>query len=143
MGMFDRVIVEFPLPDAGASVVKEWQTKDFPDPDLENYRITADGRLLHERIHFEDRSDSQCSVGAFSLLAGSMTPIHEGWDDLCFHGILNFYGDKYSGELRMISTARETFGQDLLHPEPAELFEYNAKFTDGQLVSIERVLRTC
>ena len=26
MGLFDIVIVEYPLPDSGASVVKEWQT---------------------------------------------------------------------------------------------------------------------
>ena len=58
-----------------------------------------------------------------------------------FHGILNFYGNKFSGELLMISFALETFGKDLLHPEPAEWFEYNAKFTEGQVVSIERVDR--
>jgi hypothetical protein len=44
--MFDFVTVEYPLPDAGAAEVKEWQTKDFPDSLLENYRITADGRLV-------------------------------------------------------------------------------------------------
>jgi hypothetical protein len=141
MGMFDMVIVEFSLPDAGASEVKGWQTRDFPDPLLENYKITADGRLLRERIHYEDRSDPQYLIGTFERLAGSMTSIHDGWDDVHFHGILNFYGNKYSGELRMISCAPETFGKDLLHPEPAEWFEYNAKFTDGQLVSIERVAR--
>lgn len=138
MGMFDFVTVEYPLPDAGAAEVKEWQTKDFPDPLLENYRITAGGRLLHERIHYEDHSDPQCPIGTLECLTGSRTRIHDGWDDVHFHGILTFYGDKHSGELRLVSTAPETFGKDLLHPEPAEWFEYNARFTDGRLVSIER-----
>jgi hypothetical protein len=140
MGMFDIVTVEYPLPDAGAAEVREWQTKGFPDPLLEHYKITANGRLLHERIHYEVQSDPQYPIGNSEHRAGSMTRIHEGWDDVHFHGILNFYGDKYSGELRLISPAPETFGKDLLHSEPAEWFEYNAEFTDGQLVSIERVL---
>jgi hypothetical protein len=112
MGMFDIVIVESPLPDVGAAEVNEWQTKDFPDPYLENYTITADGRLLRERIHDEDQSDPQYPIGTFERLARSMTRIHDGWDDLHFHGILNFYGDKYSGESRLMSPARETFGKD-------------------------------
>ena len=92
-------------------------------------------------IHYEDRSDPQYPIGSLERRAGRMTRIHEGWDDVHFHGILNFYGDKYSGDTRMISFRPETFGEDLLHPERAEWFEYNAKFTDGQLVSIERVVR--
>ncbi len=141
MGMFDIVIVEFPLPDAGAAEVTEWQTKDFPDPNLENYKITVDGRLLHELIHLEDRSDPQYPIGSIERLAGSATRIHDGWRDVYFHGIIHFYGDKHSGETRLISFAPETLGKDLLHPEPAEWFAYNAKFADGQLVSIERTVR--
>jgi hypothetical protein len=139
--MFDIVIVEVPLPDAGAAQVREWHTKDFLDPFMENYKITPDGRLLHELMHLEDRSDPQYPIGSIERLAGSATRIHDGWRDVQFHGILHFHGDKYSGETRLISFAPETLGQDLLHPEPAEWFEYNAKFTDGQLVSIERVVR--
>jgi hypothetical protein len=137
--MFDIVTVEYPLPDPGAAEVMEWQTTDFPDPFMENYKITVDGRLLHERVHYEDQSDPQFPMGTFERVAGSMAPVHERWDDLHFHGILNFYGDKHSGELRMITFAPEAFGKDLLHPEPAECFRYSAKFTDGQLISIKRV----
>jgi hypothetical protein len=86
MGMFDVVIVEFPLPDARAAEVRQWQTIDFPCPRLGNYKITVDGRLLQERVHYEDRSDPQYPIGSFQRLAGSMTSIHDGWDDLHFHG---------------------------------------------------------
>jgi hypothetical protein len=41
----------------------------------------------------------------------------------------------------MISFTPETFEKDLLHPEPAEWFEYNARFTEGQLVSSESIVR--
>jgi hypothetical protein len=137
--MFDCIVVEYPLPDSGASVVREWQTKTFPDPWLENYKISSDGRLLRQRFRIEDRSNPKYEIGSFERLEGSMTRIHEGWDDTNFHGILNFYGDANSGEIHEISFRPDTFGQDLLHPTPVEWFEYNAKFTDGQLVSIERV----
>lgn len=139
MGMFDILIVEVPLPDAGAAEVREWHTKDFADPFMENYKITADGRLLHERIHLEDRSDPQYSIGSNKRFVGCSTRIHEGWDDVHFHGILSFQGDENSGETRLISFTADGVGKDLFHPEPAEWFEYKAKFTDGQLVSIERV----
>jgi hypothetical protein len=47
------------VPDAGATEVKNWQTEDFPDPLLEDYEITVDGRLLNARVHYEDQSDPQ------------------------------------------------------------------------------------
>jgi hypothetical protein len=143
MGMYDRVIVECPLPDAGADIVKEWQTKDFEAPYLENYKITEGGRLLHERIHYEDRSDPNAPKGSLKRIIGCMTSVHDGWEDMNYHGTLNFYGDAHTGELLAISMRPETFGQDLNHPgEKPEWFEYNAKFTDGALVSIERIVET-
>ncbi len=75
MGMFDYVIPECALPDTGAAEVRQWQTKDFDWPFMHKYRITADGRLMHERVHYEDRGDRSA-----------------GWDDTNFHGVLNFYG---------------------------------------------------
>lgn len=118
MGLFDTVIPEFQLPDADAVNVDWWQTKDFDDPYMENYKITSDGRLLHEEVHYEDHSDKNAPPGSFESILGCMTPVHERWVDLNFHGILNFYG-----------TAKPS----------GEWFEYNAKFTDGTLVSIERL----
>lgn len=124
MGLFDTVLVEHPLPDEGAAKVTWWQTKDFDCPALNNYRISAEGRLFRERVRFEDRSDPDAT--GLMALRGIMTPIHEGWDDMNFHGILNFYGYDRTG----------------LAPDapysPERWYEYNAKFTDGQLVALER-----
>src|SRR4051812_35953293 len=141
MSLFDELTVEYPLPDPGASVVKKWRTMTFPDPWLENYKITAAGRLLHERYRCEDQSDPQYPLGSLGRLAGCLSRIHEGWEDTNFHGILNFYGNKYTGDLMVISFEEGELGKDILHPDPAEWFEYNAKFTDGQLVSIERICK--
>ena len=114
MGMFDIVIVEFLLPDAGAAVRVAPDGRPLiscNDPRLGNYKITANGRLFRERARYEDRSDPQYPIGTFERLAGSMTPIHEGWEDVHFHGILNFYGDKHSGETRSISLAPRHLGK--------------------------------
>jgi hypothetical protein len=136
MGMFDTLIVEYPLPDAGAAVVKDWQTKSFDWPSLQNYKITAAGQLLRERYHYNARS-KESKAGTPRLVGRKQA--HEGWETVPFSGVLNFYGDQYSEELLAFSHMPKTLGKDLLHPEPAEWFEYNAKFTDGQIVSIERV----
>lgn len=139
MGLFDIVIVEYPLPDSGAGTVKQWQTKDFDPPYMKQYKITTAGRLLRERIHYEDRSDQKAPKDSLESLRGCMTPIHEALEDLNYHGILNFYGSAHSGELVRISLQPATFGQDLNHADEVEWFEYNAKFTDGELVGIEQV----
>lgn len=114
--MFDNVIVEHPLPDDGAerSDGGGWQTKAF-DCFLENYRITADGRLLKEDYHTEDRSDPTAT--GLLALSGRMTKVHEGWTDTGFHGRFNFYAIGSSGEW----------------------LEYLATFTHGKLESLERV----
>lgn len=86
MGMYDNVKVEAKMPDGAPSAT--FQTKDFDDPFLETYTITAGGRLNHET-----RGDVQ------------------------FHGVLNFYH---------YDTAASKW------------WEYNAKFTDGNLVGISK-----
>ena len=121
MGMFDYGIVECSLPDDAATRVHEWQTKDFDEPFMAKYKITAEGRLLAERVHYENLSDPNAPPGSAASYCGCMTPVHDGWDDLNYHGVLNFYGNVggvYDAE---------------------HWYEYNAKFTDGFLVSINRL----
>lgn len=130
MGLFDLLIVECALPDAGAAAVKEWQTKDLPDPYLHTYKITAEGRLLSERIGYDDKPDPEASRDTLESFIECRAPVHDAWDDMNYHGILTFYGDADSGEGP---------GED--HDVETEWFEYRAKFTDGKLVAIERVER--
>lgn len=120
MGMFDYVVPECELPDEAGRLVREWQTKDFDAPFMDTYRITAEGRLMEEVYHIEDRSDKNAPEGSVMRLLGIMTKVHEGWRDANFHGVLNFYG----------STSHDWKG---------EWIEYNATFTHGALEKIERV----
>jgi hypothetical protein len=73
--MFDTVIVEYPLPDAGSAEVRQWETNSFSWPAMENYLLTAKGFLMKERFHCEDRSDP--TIPGLLGLAGSLTKIHE------------------------------------------------------------------
>jgi hypothetical protein len=46
MGMYDEILCSAPLPD-GYDGAGEWfQSKSFPDPCLQRYKITTDGRLV-------------------------------------------------------------------------------------------------
>ena len=120
MGMFDNVKCEAPLPDG---FVGELQTKDF-NCEMVTHVITKDGRLMLSQI---DRVEEVPKAerpypndDGLLGLCGSMrtfTSLH----DANFHGVLNFYGRK--GDRK---------------DGTWEWHEYNAKFTDGQLVSIER-----
>lgn len=119
MGMFDYVRCEVPLPDGFKG---ELQTKDFDCPYLERYTITKGGRLTHRYVSdYEPVPESEWEH------IGATDPLHQLWHeqskrkpiyaerDTNFHGLLNFYAS----------------AGGVWH-------EYNAKFTDGQLVSIEQ-----
>ena len=123
MGMFDYLRCEAPLPDGFDGVC---QTKDF-ECDMVTHRITRDGRLMLTRIDRvetvpkAERPYPDASDDDFRSLAGSVRYITSE-HDANFHGLVNFYtgtGDRESGTWQWR--------------------EYNAKFTDGKLVSIEQV----
>jgi hypothetical protein len=110
MGMFDYVRVECPIEGVPNPAAIDWQTKDFDWPFMEQYKITADGRLLHEIVHYEDRSDKALGIGP-EPFAGCMTSVHEGWKDLDYHGELGFHGfvNGHTGPLTCV-VARFTNG---------------------------------
>lgn len=112
--MFDIVMVEHPI--EGVSVdpaYVEWQTKDFDEPFMLRYRITAEGRLLEPIVHFEDRSDHNAPEGSFARFAGCMTSVTDGYRDMHYHGDLHFCG---------------------MPPGTTDVFlDCVARFTDGQL----------
>ena len=118
MGMFDYIRSEIPLPDGFTG---ELQTKDF-NCDMATHVIRADGRLILAVLdHIEEVPLAERPYPDETGLlkwAGSMRTFwrHE---DTNFHGIVNFYGGG---------------GAEPWH-------EYNAKFTDGQLVEIVQVAK--
>jgi hypothetical protein len=117
MGMFDYVKIDkvHGLPDI------EYQSKDF-DCDMTTIRITENGRLEIERGDYEtvpkEERPYPNDEGILGMM-GSIRKVNRRWDDLNLHGMFNFYGNS---------------GPNF----DGEWFEYNAKFTDGALVRIER-----
>ena len=122
MGMFDRIKSELPFPDADAEAVRnteDWQTKDL-DCVMDEYTITASGRLMHDEWHYEEVPKAQRphpnDDGLMGLAGSLRREVDRPKVDLNFHGVLNFYA--MTKDKRWI--------------------EYDAKFTDGTLVEFNR-----
>ena len=114
MSLYDNVSIEFDLPDE-LKEIAEWQTKDFDHPFLNKYVITKTGRLLKEKVHYEDRSDPNAT--GIMALVGALSAVHDGWEDMNYHGMLNFHGlDKNN-----------------------KYISCEAKFTDGECIEIKKV----
>lgn len=117
MGMFDYVKVheKHGLPALG------YQSKDF-DCELTMIRITESGRLEIERFEYESVPKEERpypnDVGLAGMM-GSLRKVNTKWEDLNYHGMFNFYGNDGEGF-------------------EGEWFDFVAKFTDGNLVEINR-----
>lgn len=127
MGMFDYVRCDAALPDDEARAVREWQTKEFDAPSMDTFHITAEGRLMEEVYHTEDRGDKSAPDGSLERVRGIWTKIHEGWRDMNYHGTLEFHG---------IAGWEAGDGQwdDARHKSVRCV----ATFVNGQLVSVGR-----
>jgi hypothetical protein len=121
MGIYDYVHCEYPLPGLDDPTKIEFQTKSL-DTLFDNYRITAEGKLEIEEYDVEDRSDPNAE--GFARFIGCCARVPTGWKPVDFSGILNFYGDVYSGNLMLISF---------------EWFEFDAEFKNGTLTNLSRV----
>ena len=123
MGMFDNIRCEVPLPDGFTG---ELQTKDF-DCEMVEHVITKDGRMMLCRIdevqEVPKAERPYPNDDGFLGLCGSIRRIMS-LHDAHFHGVVNFYGSEGDPNNRGPGT-------------DYRWHEYNAKFTDGQLVSIE------
>jgi hypothetical protein len=146
MGMFDYVRCEVPLPDGWEP--HDLQTKDF-DCELVTHVITKDGRLMLERIdetHVVPKEERPYPNDDGLLGMCGMLRTVRSQHDSNFHGVVNFYGSEYRTMDDKPATPRgvshcEGRATDYTTGEPLKHIwhEYNAKFTDGQLVSIEMV----
>lgn len=120
MGMFDDVQCDYPLPDGWHG--KGMQSKDF-ECEMTLYRITAEGRLTRQDSDWEDvpkaeRPYPDAAEDDWKRNIGARRRINIRWPDTNYHGIFNFYGGGFQNDWH----------------------EYNAKFTDGQLVEIVPVI---
>ena len=115
MGLYDRVHVyesiDLPEFDGDRTGVK-WQTKDFGRT-MTDYVIRADGRLYKADREYEKHETDEDEFAPFTL-----EQVDEKWVDMGYHGIFRFY--------RSVDD---------------EWVEFEAKFTDGELVQITRESR--
>ena len=125
MGMFDEIRCEYPIPDAEVQDAL-FQTKDF-DCQLHLYTITKEGRLIHHDGHLELVSEEERPYYGkpewekpLFKLAGSMRFVPDGDVDTNYHGDVIFYTS---------AGKRPNY----------EWYEYQARFTEGQLQWIKRV----
>ena len=64
MGMFDHVRCNYPLPDKEANAL-DFQTKSMPISLLDNFEITADGKLQHEAYESGWIDDASAPFGGY------------------------------------------------------------------------------
>ena len=118
MGMYDNLQIstsKLPLSDTEKLAIGEnpdWQTKDF-DCMMSMAKITDDGRLRYLTLEYDWDENAECKLTGKK---GALVTKDEKWVDIEHHGYVNFY-----------TSVNNIW------------YEFNAKFTDGQLVSIERV----
>lgn len=131
MGLYDRLTFEDGLdvafPDIGADPFEiTWQSKSIPrrQPMLENYKVTADGRLFKEEAEYEEVPEEERpgydeDIGGFEHEfergRGSIQKVHQEWSDTAYHGTFEFH--------RTIND---------------EYVSLKARFTNGQLIEITR-----
>jgi hypothetical protein len=125
MAVFDYVRCLHALPDGFADTELEYQTKDMPDPWLEHYTITVDGRLIHHFVEYEWVPDPDTPFGGhLQRVAGSEEDRVVDFD----------------GELRFYTSNVCIFGPDGIATEddaPPFWREYVARFHAGRLERIE------
>jgi hypothetical protein len=123
--MFDSIRCDFRLPNSAHNLVDNWQTKSLTNT-LSIYIITDEGRLLLESPVYEEvsREDHDDFLGPMRVKELRIFDTH-------YHGVVRFY-TLYPENHDWSSTFVEDMEQ--------EWVEYEAKFTDGQLVQIGRVL---
>ena len=122
MGMFDNLKIstsKLPLSESEKLAIGEnpdWQTKDF-ECILSTAEITDEGKLRFLTFKYDWDENAESALSKLTGKKGALVTKDEEWIDLKdYHGYVNFY-----------TSVNNIW------------YEFNAKFTDGQLVNIERV----
>ncbi len=112
MGLFNHIRCRYPLPDTEAQDF-DFQTKSLPEQLLDNYEITADGRLLHEAYETRVEKNPAAPFGFY---------IHREnrrWEP-----------EDFTGELEIHTSFR--------HPGEAGLwYSYVLEFQNGRVVGLQ------
>lgn len=93
MGMYDHIRCEYPLPEG-------WQDRTFQSKSLDcamdDYTITADGRLIHHTVRWEvvpkeERPHPEAPDDDMLSFFGSMRTVPTGDVEIPYHGDIHFY----------------------------------------------------
>lgn len=132
MGMFDTIKCEYPLP--GAPDGGDFQTKSFGDGYvggfMDDYTLTKEGKLIHHKCDYEAVPEKErpyygkpeWDKNPLLQVCGMLRPINEEDVEMDYHGHINMHAS-------VGNTVSGTW------------FEYNVKFTDGVVESVERIYR--
>ncbi len=117
MGMYDELHCNYPLPGTPAVIQQAtFQTKAFHRT-LEHYTITEDGQLIYHQEHREWEPDESSLFGGYLKLVNVVDVL------LPYHGDIRFYTSLEQPE----------------HSREREWWEFEARFTEGQLTRIRRL----
>lgn len=121
MGMFDEIKVNLdllPLNDDERNILANdiFQTKSLHRC-MDEYEISKEGKLLLHSYRIESTPYEPDNSKDWTVTFGKLKRIFERTSIVDYHGIINFYG----------------VGKD------DKIYEFNAKFTDGNLVTIVRL----
>lgn len=103
MGMYDEIHCDAPLPDGYKGTTGGFQTKSFPDPGMQRYKITGAGRLIDARgndlepdgyiAFYTNDADSTWREYRARFLSGQLSEIvrvEEDCDDQVRYGLASF-----------------------------------------------------
>lgn len=125
MGMFDYLFIDtnlLPITKEEKELIgenREFQTKDF-DRELTEVYITNEGEVKVNRFEMEEVPKEErpyMNEVGISNLFGCLRRVNERLETINHHGYVRFY-----------TNVDKTW------------FEFSAKFTDGKMVNIERVI---
>lgn len=96
MGLFDYLRCEMPLPAEWPGEGFRFQTKDTDAQYMEQYTITADGRLVHHAVRYEDvppaeRAYPDAKPGSLESVVGITRRVPTGDVEVLMHGDLQFH----------------------------------------------------
>jgi hypothetical protein len=144
MGLFDSILVEYPLVGLPQDLITRWgsekeivfQTKYTPDQYMSLYKIDADGKLWYEERETEWVDPENPDGESIMDRIGHLKTISTTWKQVDFNGAIRFYE----------SYTHQNYKQEYNTGESKEWqryesgwVDYKALLKDGQLISIDLV----